>query len=75
VFELKKDYKDGATMRKERIETAYGMLKVLKEVKYDKAVALLSFNLGLSARKSREYIQMLRLLNKVETNDGTVKVK
>lgn len=45
--------------RKRRLEFALKILRARKRTPMPKAVALLSFNLGLSDRKAKEYIKTL----------------
>jgi len=59
--------------RKIRMKLAISILNSRDRIGYDDAVALLSFNLGLSKRKSIEYIEMIAIVRGVNlvTENGS----
>ena len=59
--------------RKRRIDRAHAILKSVGEVEYEKAMALISLNLGVSESKAREYIKVLKALELIKTENGSVK--
>ena len=59
--------------RKRRIDRAHAILKSLKEVPYDRAMATISINLGVSEAKAKEYIKSLKAAGLIKTEDGKVK--
>jgi hypothetical protein len=64
--------KDAVTLKKQRMEQALGMLKSMGEMEYTKAVAILSFNIGLSESKSKEYIRMFKELGRISVEGGII---
>ena len=65
--------RDAVTEKKHRMERALGMLKSMDEISYMKAVAILSFNLGLSEPKAKEYIRTFRELGHLNIKDGMIR--
>ena len=65
--------KDAIQVRSERMKQAEGILNALGEIKYIKALAVVSYNLGVSENKAREYIRILRDVGKIVIDNGVVK--
>lgn len=63
---------DAVTAKKARMQQALGMIKAMGSIEYTKAVAILSFNIGLSETKAREYIRMFKDLGKIKIDSGTI---
>jgi len=60
--------------RKERMTVALGILRSKNGIKFQKAVALLSYNLGVTERKAKEYISTLVEIDGIK-RDGDFIVK
>jgi hypothetical protein len=52
--------------RKKRLAYAHKILTAKRKTPYKEAVAVISFNLGVTDRKAREYIDMLVLVDGVK---------
>jgi len=59
--------------RKRRIDRTHAILKSLGEIEYDKAMAMVSLNIGVSEQKAREYIKALKTAGLISTENGKVK--
>ena len=73
VLKMDNKGRDAVQLKKERMERALAMLKAMGSMEYTKAVAIISFNIGLSEYKAREYLRMFRELGKIVVSDGIVK--
>ena len=58
--------------RKVRLKAALGMISKLVPIEYVKAAGQISFNLGVSDNKAREYIKVLREAGQIEVFSGVV---
>lgn len=58
--------------RKERIDVTRKILTARKKTGYRKAVALVSYNLGVTDRKAKEYIETLLLVDGVVRKGDTI---
>lgn len=58
--------------RRERMERARKLLVSLKDVTYIRALAMLSFNLGLSEFKAKEYIRTLKEVGGIRVENGYI---
>lgn len=58
--------------RRERINSALKFLKTLGRTEYKKAVAVISFNLGVRREKAIEYLNILRDCGSIKIEDGYV---
>lgn len=66
------DMNDAVTKKKHRMEQALGMIKAMGETEYTKAVAIISFNIGLSETKAREYIRTFKELGQIKVKNGII---
>jgi predicted transcriptional regulator len=58
--------------RRRRLDLARKILTARKKTEYRKAVAMLSYNLGVTERKAREYIETLLLVDGIRKKDGII---
>jgi hypothetical protein len=61
--------------RKERIEKTNKILQDLMPIGYEKAIATISFNVGVTPSKAKEYIKILIELNDWIVKDEIIKLK
>lgn len=58
--------------KKKRMAQALKILRAKKKLPYDKAVALLCWNLGIRQEKAREYIDTLVHIDGIKKSDGNI---
>jgi hypothetical protein len=58
--------------RRIRVEAARGIIRRLGLIEFRKAAGMVSFNLGVSDEKAREYIRILRDSGQVVVEGGMV---
>jgi hypothetical protein len=56
------------------MDRTLAMLKATGEVDFEKAVAVITVNLGVAQRKASEYLGVLKAAGKISIKDGMVKV-
>jgi len=63
---------DAVEIRRIRIAKTLDMVKRMGEVDYEKAMNVISYNLGVSAAKTREYLGILKGAGQVKIEQGTI---
>ena len=58
--------------RKQRLTAALGIVKGLVPIEFVKAAGMISFNLGVTDDKAREYIRVLRESSQIVVEAGVV---
>jgi len=58
--------------RKKRLETTKNIFIEEKEIEYDKAVALVSYKLGVNIQRAKEYINVLIGLGLIKNDTGVI---
>lgn len=61
--------------RKRRIKQTLSILKNYKEVEIEKAIAMISINLGITDRKIKEYLTILENAGYIKRENGYITVK
>ena len=58
--------------RKNRVSSALGIIRKLSPIEFVKAAGVISFNLGVSNEKAREYIKVLKESGQIVVDGGMV---
>lgn len=58
--------------RKQRLSAALGIMNKLVPIEYIKVAGMISFNLGVTDEKAREYVRVLREAGQIVVIEGMI---